>query len=76
MSTSLLWRPVRGSKTVPNYGSALKNALREEYGDGDKVLTMASVAFIRGLRAAEVDGAAALIELIEKHGEIVVWEES
>jgi hypothetical protein len=75
MSSSLAWRPriVPQSHYLP---SALKFALREEYGDPvKKIFTSNDIAFLRGLAVGKIDGAESLIELIEKHDEVEVFEE-
>lgn len=78
MSTSIRWRPSgpNGRGLQGSYGPELKSALREEFGDGRRTLDDAAIPFLRGLRAAKVEGASELIALIEKHDSIDVWEES
>ena len=80
MSTNLHWRPVTDGRCIPAYDYALKNALREEFGDGHRGhprrLTRDALPFLRGLNAANVTGAAYLMDMLEKHDEIEVWEES
>lgn len=70
-----MWRPAHGYASVA-CSFPLKNALREEFGNGTRRLDRSALSFLRGLRAAEVNGAAELMELIEKHDEIEVWEEA
>lgn len=77
MSTSIRWQPTGSGKGLKsNYSFPLKDALREEYGHGAKTLDSDDLPFLRGLRAAKIDGANELIELVEKHESIDVWEES
>lgn len=68
MSCALVYRPVQTEKSVGD--SALREALREEFGDFPFRLTRNDLAFARGLRAAKVDGADDLIQLIERYGEL------
>lgn len=75
MSSSLQWEPShRKSHALP---SALKFALRRRYqsnGVIDAVFTETDLLYLNGLADANVEGAAALIAAIEKHGDIRVWE--
>lgn len=75
MSMSLYWLPVihRDGKHLPD---ALKFALRKRHnGHVDIVLTESSIGYLQGLSDAGVDGAETLIEALEVHGEIRVFEE-
>lgn len=74
MSTSLYWRPTGGRQDL-DHDYSLKEALREEYGTRTMTLDADSIPFLRGLRAAKIKGAAFLIEQIDKHGSIEVWEQ-
>lgn len=80
MSTNLHWRPVASGGDIPDYDYALKDALREEFGASHRgkpmLLDRDALPFLRGLRAARVKGAAFLMDEIETHGVIEVWEES
>ena len=75
MSCSLMWKPSGKGKSVEGAGSALREALNEEYGRGRITLDHDDVDFLRGLRAAKVEGADELIELINRHDSIDVWQE-
>ena len=67
MSATLLWRPlvVSNKNYLPD---ALRFALERRHRDWVGEMTFASedIAYLSGLRDAEVDGAQTLIELIDK----------
>lgn len=77
MSATLKYRPAGQGKDLPD---ELKYALRKRY-DGtihkmvfrkDDAIDM---AYLAGLRDAGVKGADVLLEAIEKHSDIEVWEQ-
>lgn len=79
MSSSLYWRPPNPEGTYLGY--ALKFALREYAGDSevDVTLDANSVPFLRGVIAGTGQAdlkqeAQEAINLIEKHGSIIVME--
>ncbi len=73
MSCALYWRPVaKNRKRVGD--SALRQAIEDEFGRECR-LNGDALPFLRGLVAANVDGAKALIEAIEKHADIELWQE-
>lgn len=77
MSSSMNWEIVdkRPCKSLP---TPLKFAFRKRFGEAFDVelsqINNEDLAWIEGLRDAEVDGADKLCKLIEKHGRIRVWE--
>lgn len=73
MSCSLHWRPVGGDKRV-DCDLNLRNAIEDEYGLPCK-LGASAIGFLRGLRAAKIEGAGRLIELIEAHDAIELFKE-
>ena len=75
MSSTLRWRPTHTSGNDLPY--ELKRALHKRT-DGEPVkgeFTEASIQYLQGLRDGGVVGADKLIEAIEKHGSVEVWEE-
>lgn len=68
MSCSLRWRPIGDYDLIG--GSALRDALRDEFGPFPFRLGRDAIPFLRGLRAAKVEGAGELIDLIEKHDDV------
>lgn len=74
MSASLYWEPAARQRSKP-LPDALKFALRKRY-NGEAVLDRHDVPYLEGLRDADVEGAQDLIDLIEKHDAVRIWEES
>lgn len=72
MSCTLYWKPVGAGKPVG--GAQLRDLLRDEYGEPCR-LTTEALPFLRGLRAAKVDGAAELLNALEKHDTIDLFVE-
>jgi hypothetical protein len=75
MSSNLYWEPTqRPKKDLPD---ALKFALRKRASDGhvEMVMDTNDLQYLYGLRDAGVKGADDLIEAIQKHGEVRVWEQ-
>lgn len=73
MSSNLYWEPAE-RKQHP-LDTSLKMILRKMYGDLQGVeLDEADLSSLRALVAADVSGAAILIEAIEKHGTVVLRE--
>lgn len=74
MSYNLYWMPV----VDPDYKSlpdALKFKFRDLFGyPVDRELDNAAIPQLRALEVCKVEGAKELIELIEKHGSVRVWE--
>jgi hypothetical protein len=66
----------KGRNFPGDYDSRLKSALRSRGGVGPCHLTESDRGFVEGLLAAEVEGAQTLLELLDKHGSIELWEES
>ena len=73
MSCTLMWRPVKPGRSIGDH--ALREAIREEYSSFPVRLSAADGPFFRGLRAAGVEGASAVLDLIEKHDEIELYTE-
>lgn len=73
MSCSLHWKPSGNGERV-NCGSALRDAIGDEFGR-KCTLDHHAIAFLRGLAAAKIEGARELIDAIETHGAIDVWQE-
>ena len=75
MSTNIHWRP----NIKPEYktlSKELKWAFQNEFGNFfNLVLDESYLRYLRGLRYAKIEGADILIDAIEKHGEIKVWED-
>lgn len=77
MSTSLRWRPNGdGASLDGNYSFPLKDALRGEFGSGVMIVSRESVDFLRGLRAGGIGGAQEILEILERHKVIEMWEVS
>lgn len=74
MSCTLYWRPVIHRRDSSPGGVALRNAIEEEFGL-PTTLDLDAVPFLRGLKAAGVDGASELIEAIEKHEQVELYKE-
>jgi len=72
MSCALYWRPLRNGHHVGDH--VLRDAVRREFGSPCR-LDDGALPYLRGLAAAEVDGAQKLIDAIERHGEIEVYLE-
>jgi hypothetical protein len=72
MSCSLYWRPIGGGHPVGD--SQLRNAVERRFGHKAR-LDYGALDFLRGLEAAGVDGATALIAAIEQHDEIEIYQE-
>lgn len=72
MSCSLYWKPTKAGCSIGD--NVLRDAIEGEYGL-PCALDMNAVAFLRGLAAAKVDGARALIDAIEKHGTVEMYKE-
>ena len=81
MSSTLMWRPV-----VPVEGYRLPFELKKtlsrklwdtdgSIGGGEAGMTEADIPYLEGLRDAGVKGADELIEILRKHGAIVLWHE-
>ena len=75
MSMNLYWRPVPTNKI--GLDDALKFALRKRYGGcvGGVTMDYNDIGYLNGLKDAGIDGAETLIDAIEKHDEIYVFEE-
>ena len=76
MSSSLYWKPVK--KHSGSLSDQLKFAIRAYTGDDyiNCVVDSSFIDFLRGLDIAGTEDASKLINLIEKHGEIKLKEES
>lgn len=75
MSASLMWEPKRRkSQSLPD---ALKFVLRDKLGLTSERRTFGheQLPYLAGLRDANVEGTAELIEIIEKHEEVELWLE-
>lgn len=80
MSSNLYWeqvKPVRGKMFKSDDETGLKITLREEYGYPlDTSFTKKSIPMLRGLKiGTKYKSVDELIELIEKYGEVRLWEE-
>lgn len=74
MSYNLYWKPVV-SKRHPSLPDALKLVMREEYGTPlHETVNEDDRGFFRGLAAAKVEGAEEVLDLIDKHGTVELWE--
>ena len=80
MSSNLMWRPFKeASGSLPK---ELKRAISKRLwgsdgscGIGDDRVDESDIPYLEGLMDAGVKGAAELITLIRKHGEIQLWHE-
>ncbi len=72
MSCALYWKPPGKGKPVGD--GQLRDAVAAEFGV-PAIIDTAAIPFLRGLRAAGVQGADRLIAEIERHGSIEVWKE-
>ena len=73
MSSTLQWRPVRES------GKSLPDELKRVLGKGsfvDREFSADDLPYLRGLEDAGVNGASQVIEAIEKHDHIHLFETS
>lgn len=76
MGTNLYWEPVERKQNSVGGDDGLKWALRKKYGERlDVELTSRSLEYLEGLRDAGQENAQALIDAIEKHDAIRVFEE-
>lgn len=73
MSCSLYWRPVKAGKTVGD--SQLRDMLRMEFGDYPFRLGREALPFLRGLRAAGIEGSARLMDIIDAQEEVELYVE-
>ena len=80
MSSNLMWKPETQANGSLPYG--LKRAISRRLWDTDgscgggcATVDKDDIEFLKGLAAAKVDGASELINLINKHGRIVLWHE-
>jgi hypothetical protein len=72
VSCSLYWRPPGKGHQVGDF--PLRRAIENRFGR-TAVLDYAAVDFLQGLAAAGVDGATELLEAIEKHDKIEIYQE-
>ena len=72
MSCTLYWRPLTKGNSVG--GTQLRQAIERRFGREAR-LDIDALEFLRGLEAGGVEGATELIEAIEKHEEIDVYQE-
>ncbi len=71
MSATLRWAPADGGDSLPE---RLRHVLeKSSWFRGDAVIGESHIAYFRGLEDAGIDGAAEMIELIEKHGMVRLW---
>lgn len=72
MSTNLMWKPVVKDQ---NYiGSEIRDLIIKKYGYKSK-LSYQDLEYLKGLRDAGKEEASDLIDAINEHEEIEVWEE-
>jgi len=71
MSSSLVWRPICESKTLPD---TLKFVLRKR--GLPRTFSAGDYDYVHALMDAGVDGAEELMELINTHHEVELLEES
>ncbi len=76
MSTNLYWLPMKPQKAY-DLSTELKFALRNRDNEGcvNMVLDDQAIGYLRGLLDAGVKDAEILIDAIEKHGSVKVFEE-
>lgn len=81
MSSNLMWRPARPPKSG-SLPKDLKFKISKRLwgtdgscGDGEATVTESDIPYLEGLADAGISGAAELIELIRKHGEVVLWHQ-
>lgn len=74
MSMNLYWQPV--INTENDLSDALKFALRKRYQHGmDIRMDGGDLSYLQGLLDAGIEDAQTLIDAIEKHGVIRVYEQ-
>lgn len=73
MGCSLYWRPVAKSQRG-GFRGTVRDELIRRYGDNG-TLDHDALEFLLGLAAAKLEGAQELIDAIEKHGEIQIFQE-
>ena len=67
MGSDLVWRPIAKKKQIG--GITLKNIVADTF-RLPIIIGNSHADFFRGLRAAGVEGAEEILQLIAKHGEI------
>ena len=72
MSTNLMWKP-KGSGDC--LSKDLRRVICKKYGDGQCTLSFDDLDYLEGLKDAGVDDADALIDAINDHDEIIIWQE-
>lgn len=73
MSSTLYWRPI--SKETNSLSTGLKYALQKKYGSSAKAaMSYDDIPYLEGLVHGGVEDAQELINAIEQHEEIEVWE--
>jgi len=76
MSSNLMWKPIRDDgESLPD---SLKFALRKRFGNGtikEAELDSDDISYLTGLADCGIVGANELIDLIEKHGKVSIWEQ-
>jgi hypothetical protein len=76
MTTNLYWRPKATKKNNAGQDSELKWALQKRYGCPiNKIIGVSMIDYLQGLADGHVSGAQELIDAIEKHDEIELFEE-
>lgn len=72
MSATLYWKPV--SKENNSLSDELKFALRKKYNAAKVVMGYGEIPYLEGLLHAGIEDAKDLIDAIEQHEEVEVWE--
>lgn len=72
MSSSLCWRPIPAGETLPD---ALKFALQKRRFEFPRVFGIEDIRYLEGLSDAGIEGAQALIELINQHDAVELYLE-
>jgi len=80
VTSSLMWKPVlpAGGDLPDELKRTLSRKLWDtdgSYGGGTCVVDASLLPYLEGLRDAGTKGAAQLIKLIQKHGEVELWHE-
>lgn len=81
MSSTLMWRPALPQESG-DLSYELKRTLSRRFwdtdgscGHGEAVVGIGDRSYIEGLRDAGVKGADKLLDILDKHGEIIIWHQ-
>lgn len=72
MSTNLMWKPKGDGDCL---SKDLRRVICKKYGDGEVTLDCSDIDYLEGLDHAGIEDADVLIEAINDHTEIIIWQE-